>query len=618
MNGFSPQSHLLLTIITPLVGALVAWTLGGRGLAAVRQSAAVSAVATLALAGWLVLRYLADPTASLGIPFARIDVPWLTGGVFDVRLSLGLDGLSLWMFALSALLSVTAVFVSWDAIRERPVGFYALLLVLESAMLGVFAARDVLLFYVFFEFTLVPLFFLIGIWGHEERRKAAVKFFVYTLAGSLLTFLGLLTIVLWNTFHKGIVTFDIESLTDATALHPLPMTAEGGWLQMVVFLALLAGFAVKVPIVPLHTWLPLAHVEAPTGGSVDLAGVLLKIGIYGFLRFSLPMLPEATAAAAPWLFALGVAGIIYGALVALVQTDLKRLVAYSSVSHMGYVVMGLFALTPVAIEGANLQLVNHGLASAGLFAIVGMLYERFHTRSIANLGGIAAKAPWLTVFFMLFTFSSIGLPGLNGFVGEFLILAGSFQRAWGGVSPAWQAWYLSLAVLAVVGVVLGAWYMLQAVQRVFFGPSREPPRHDGHAHGHGAGHGHGHGHGDSGERLDIRWHEFAALAPLAVFVVWIGLSPGTFLKPVSAAVRETTKDAAAAFTARMEAPTDAADVVGGPGLVRGGLCRIDWTFAPAVPASAHSMLTSLPPSVAPLASKAVSPAPATPPDTRTP
>jgi NADH-quinone oxidoreductase subunit M len=624
MNGFSPQAHLLLTILTPLVGAVVAWAMGGRGLSAVRQSAAVSAVATLGLAGWLVLRYLADPTASLGIPFARIDVPWLTGGVFDVRLSLGLDGLSLWMFGLSALLSVTAVFVSWDAVKERPVGFYGLLLVLEAAMLGVFAARDLLLFYVFFEFTLVPLFFLIGIWGHEERRKAAVKFFVYTLAGSLLTFLGLLTIVLWNTFHTGTVTFDIESLTDATMLHPLPMTAEGGWLQLVVFLALLAGFAVKVPIVPLHTWLPLAHVEAPTGGSVDLAGVLLKIGIYGFLRFSMPMLPEATAAAAPWLFALGVVGIIYGALVALVQTDLKRLVAYSSVSHMGYIVMGLFALTPVAIEGANLQLVNHGLASAGLFAIVGMLYERFHTRSIANLGGIAAKAPWLTVFFMLFTFSSIGLPGLNGFVGEFLILAGSFQRAWSGVSAAWQPWYLTLAVVAVAGVVLGAWYMLQAVQRVFFGVSREPPRHDSHGHGsthghpHGHGHAAGHGHSDPGERLDIRWHEFAALAPLAVFVVWIGLTPGMFLAPVSAAVRGTTDAAAAAFATRMEAPAAAADVVGGPGLVRGGLCRVDWTFAPAVPASAHSMLASLPPSVAPLASKAVSTAQATPPDIRTP
>jgi NADH-quinone oxidoreductase subunit M len=550
MNGFSPQAHLLLTILTPLVGAVVAWALGSRGLAAVRQSAAISTLVTLGLAGWLVLRYLADPTAALGIPFARIEAPWLTSGFFDVRLSLGLDGLSLWMFGLSALLSVTAVFVSWEAITDRPVGFYSLLLVLEAAMLGVFAARDVLLFYVFFEFTLVPLFFLIGIWGHDERRKAAVKFFVYTLAGSLLTFLGLLAIILWNTAHTGTVTFDIEALTDATVIHPLPMTAAGGWLQMVVFLALLAGFAVKVPIVPFHTWLPLAHVEAPTGGSVDLAGVLLKIGIYGFLRFSMPMLPEATAAAAPWLFGLGVAGIIYGALVALVQTDLKRLVAYSSVSHMGYVVMGLFALTPVAIEGANLQLVNHGLASAGLFAIVGMLYERFHTRSIANLGGIAAKAPWLAVFFMLFTFSSIGLPGLNGFVGEFLILAGSFQRAWSGVSAAWQAWYLSLAVLAVVGVVLGAWYMLWAVQRVFFGPSREPPRHAAH------------GHDEAGERLDIRWHEFVALAPLAVFALWIGLVPQTFLAPVSAAVRGSTDNAAAAFAASMAAEPLAADVVG--------------------------------------------------------
>ncbi len=537
MNGFSPQSHLMLTILTPLLGAIVAWALRSRGLSAVRQSAAVTSLVSLGLAGWLVIRFLAEPSASAGIPFALIERPWLTGGFFDIRLSLGLDGLSLWMFGLSALLTVTAVFVSWEAITDRPVGFYALLLVLESAMLGVFAARDLLLFYVFFEFTLVPLFFLIGIWGHEERRKAAVKFFVYTLAGSLLTFLGLLVIVLWNTAHTGTVTFDIEALTDATILHPLPMTAQAGYLQMIVFLALLAGFAVKVPIVPFHTWLPLAHVEAPTGGSVDLAGVLLKIGIYGFLRFSLPMLPEASAVAAPWLFGLGVVGIIYGALVALVQTDLKRLVAYSSVSHMGYVVMGIFALTPLAVEGANLQLVNHGLASAGLFAIVGMLYERFHTRSIANLGGIAAKAPWLTVFFMLFTFSSIGLPGLNGFVGEFMILAGSFQRAWTGVSPAWQTPYLVMSLFAVAGVVLGAWYMLQAVQRVFFGPSREPPRHGDHA--------------SHDERLDIRWHEFVALAPLAVFVIWIGLMPQTFLAPSSAAVRHATDDASAAFAARM-------------------------------------------------------------------
>jgi NADH-quinone oxidoreductase subunit M len=368
MNGFSPSSHLLVTLAAPLVGAVIAWLLGSRGVSAVRQSAAVTTLVTLALAAWLIVRYLGDPATAAGLPYGLVEFPWLTEGIFDIRFSLGLDGLSLWMFGLAALLSVTAVFVSWDAIKEQPVGFYVLLLVLEAAMLGVFAARDVILFYVFFEFTLVPLFFLIGIWGHDERRRAAVKFFIYTLAGSVLTFLGLLTIVLWHANHAGVVTFDIESLVDGTKIHPLPMTAAGGWLQLVVFLALLAGFAIKVPIVPFHTWLPLAHVEAPTGGSVDLAGVLLKLGIYGFLRFSMPMLPEATALAAPWLFGLGVVGIVYGALVALVQTDLKRLIAYSSVSHMGYIVMGLFALTPVAVEGANLQLVNHGLSSAGLFA----------------------------------------------------------------------------------------------------------------------------------------------------------------------------------------------------------------------------------------------------------
>ncbi|NBW95893.1 MAG: NADH-quinone oxidoreductase subunit M, partial [Planctomycetia bacterium] len=521
MNQLAPGPgvHLLLAIATPLLGALNVWLLAGRGRAAVRQSAVVTTVITLAITGWLVLRYLASPEAAVGEPYAVVTLPWFVDGMFDVRLSLGLDGLSIWLFGLSALLSLTAVLVSWDAISERPAGFYVLLLVLEAAMLGVFAARDVILFYVFFEFTLVPLFFLIGIWGHDERRTAAIKFFLYTLAGSVLTFLGLLAIVLWNASHTGIVTFDIAALTAGLAAHPMPMNAEDGWLQMIVFIALFAGFAIKVPIVPFHTWLPLAHVEAPTGGSVDLAGILLKLGIYGFLRFSLPMLPDAAAAAAPWIFGLGVAGIIYGALVALVQTDLKRLIAYSSVSHMGYCVMGLFALEPVAVEGATLQLVNHGLSSAGLFALVGMIYERFHTRNIASLGGIAAKAPWLAALFMLFTFSSIGLPGLNGFVGEFMILAGSFQRAWAGVSPAWQQAYLAMAMLAVAGVVLGAWYMLWAVERVLFGPSREPPAGGG-SHGHD-----NHGHAESTADVDLEWHELAALLPLAVFVLWIGLVP---------------------------------------------------------------------------------------------
>ena len=552
MNALAPGPgvHLLLAIATPLFGALNVWLMSGRGRGAVRQSALVTVVLTLLITGWLVARYLASPEAAVGAPYAVSSLPWLVGGGFDVHLSLGLDGLSIWMFGLSALLSLTAVLVSWDAIEERPAGFYALLLLLEAAMLGVFAARDVILFYVFFEFTLVPLFFLIGIWGHEERRRAAVKFFIYTLAGSVLTFLGLLAIVLWNASHTDSLSFDIATLTAGTQAHPLPMDAARGSLQWLVFLALLAGFAVKVPIVPFHTWLPLAHVEAPTGGSVDLAGVLLKIGIYGLLRFSLPMLPDATAVAAPWLFALGVVGILYGALVALRQTDLKRLVAYSSVSHMGYVVMGLFALEPVAAAGANLQLVNHGLSAAGLFAVVGMVYERFHTRSIANLGGIARTAPWLTVFFLLFTFSSIGLPGLNGFVGEFLILAGSFQRAWAGVTAAWRPFYLSLAVSAVVGVVLGAWYMLWAVERVFFGGSREPPRPTG---GHGDEHV---AHASPGG--DLRWYEVAALAPLAALCLWIGLVPGTFLGPADAAIRAATAPAAAAFAARMQDIDEAA------------------------------------------------------------
>ena len=537
MNLLSPSTHLLLVLLMPLVGAGIVWLASSRGLQAVRTSAATTAVLTLVATGLLILRYLMSDEALSNQVFAMASLPWLTGGMFNIHLSIGLDGLSLWLFGLSALLSLTAIFVSWEAVTERAAGFYMLLLLLEAAMLGVFVARDIILFYVFFEFTLVPLFFLIGIWGHDERRKAALTFFIYTLAGSVVAFLGLMTIVLWNATHTGSITFDIDMLTTGLSAHPLPMDADGGYLQWLVFLALLIGFAIKVPIFPFHTWLPLAHVEAPTGGSVDLAGVLLKIGIYGFLRFSMPMLPEATAVAAPWLFALGAFGIIYGALVALVQQDLKRLIAYSSVSHMGYVVMGLFALEPVAIEGANLQLINHGLSSAGLFAMVGMLYERFHTRSIQSLGGIAKKAPWLTTLFMLFTFSSIGLPGLNGFVGEFLILTGSFQRAWTGVSPAFQQSYLFFSLMGVVGIVLGAWYMLWAVERVFFGNSRLPPSYSIN---------------EAQNSLDLRWHEIAALSPLAIFILWIGIIPAIFLAPPSQSIRVMTYASSNAFNRNMQ------------------------------------------------------------------
>ncbi len=458
-----------------------------------------------------------------------VDVSWLSAeSGIDVRFALGLDGLSIWMFCLSAILMLTAVLVSWDAIRDRPSLFYSMLLLLESGCLGVFAARDIMLFYVFFEFTLIPLFFLIGIWGSEDRRYAAVKFFIFTLAGSLLTFLGLLAIVAWDFSSQGdgaVLRFSIPLLTDSLAANPIqPRT-----LQVAIFLALFAGFAIKVPLFPLHTWLPLAHVQAPTAGSVFLAGILLKIGTYGFFRFSLPMLPEATAVCMPWLLWLSVIGIVYGALVALAQPDMKRLIAYSSVSHLGFVMLGLFALNRIGTQGAALQMVNHGISTGGLFALVGMLYERYHTREISRFGGLARKLPIMACFMVLFTLSSIGMPGLNGFAGEIMILVGMFQRAFseGPLSAGLQP----VSVLAVSGVVLGAWYMLWLVQRVFFGPLKEPEP-VGHA---------------GPPIADLNFREVVALLPLAILTVWIGLFPNFFLSRMSAEVNAATDRAALAI-----------------------------------------------------------------------
>lgn len=507
---------LLITIFLPLAGACALAVLAPLGRTVVRYAALAVALATLVLAGVIVHGFPAEGVTS---DYAATDVPWISadGGLLgtaswlpDVRFSVGLDGLGLWLFGLSALLLLTSVLVSWEAVTDRPALFYAMLLLLASGCLGVFAARDLLLFYVFFEFTLVPLFFLIGIWGSEDRRYAAVKFFLFTLAGSVLTFLGLLAIVIWDAQHagQGVLRFSIAALSDGLRLHPLPAVWQG-W----IFLALFAGFAIKVPLFPLHTWLPLAHVQAPTAGSVFLAGVLLKIGTYGFLRFSIPWLPDASALCMPWMLWLSVAGIVYGALVALAQQDMKRLIAYSSVSHLGFCMLGLFALNRLGVQGGALQMVNHGLSTGGLFAIVGMLYERYHTREISQLGGLARRLPWLSFFMLVFTMSSIGLPGLNGFPGEFMILLGMFQRGFAETTGVWR-WSLQLvAVLSVSGVVLGAWYMLWLVQRVFFGALREP------AHGEHAA-----------EVPDLRWRELAALVPLVVFIVWIGLQPDYFLR----------------------------------------------------------------------------------------
>jgi NADH-quinone oxidoreductase subunit M len=511
---------LILTLILPLAGGLL--IPGGRVLS--RRWALVIVLGVFGMAAVLVAQYPGGIA-----PFAATDWRWLgwTGAPVDIRFSVALDGLSLWLFALTSLLMVVAVLVGWEAIQEQAPLYYRLLLFLETGMLGVFVARDIILFYVFFEFTLIPLFFLIGIWGSEERRRAAMKFFLFTLAGSVLTFLGLLAIVLWDYYHpvgdpaRWAMTFSIPDLTRSFQDRPMDPA-----VQLWIFLALFAGFAIKVPLFPFHTWLPLAHVQAPTAGSVILAGVLLKVGTYGFARFNVPMLPQATAALMPWLLWISLAGIIYGALVALAQRDIKRLIAYSSVSHLGFCMLGLFALNRLSVEGSVLQMINHGLSTGGLFAVVGMLYERYHTRQIADLGGLARRMPVLAFFMAVLTLSSIGVPGLNGFVSEFLILLGTFQRGWAEAPAAHWLQFRIIGVSGVSGIVLGAWYMLWMYQRVFFGPLREPEHNS-----------------DVETPRDLCLREVCCLAPLLVFILWIGLQPRFFLDRMAPTLDNLTRPA---------------------------------------------------------------------------
>jgi NADH-quinone oxidoreductase subunit M len=495
---------LLLMVLEPAIGAVAVLVSRGDSVRGPRSVALMSACISLVCAV-IVVAGFDSSIAGAQMPTRK---QWLPGT--GIEFHIGIDGISLWLVALTALLSVTAVLVSWEAVRERTRAYYALLLLLETGMLGVFVALDVVLFYIFFEFTLIPLFFLIGIWGGPDRKLAARKFFIYTLAGSVLTLLGLIYVV--AVFHSQAMraglemsAFSIPDLVHAT--HGVRLSTTEQWW---VFLALAAGFAIKVPLFPFHTWLPLAHVEAPTAGSVILAGVLLKIGTYGFLRFSMSLLPIASQHFLGLIAVLSVIGIIYGALVALAQGDIKKLVAYSSVSHLGFCMLGLFALNTIGISGAVLQMVNHGLSTGALFALVGMLYERYHTREIRSLGGLARKLPVLTFFFVVVTLSSIGLPGLNGFVGEFLVLVGMFQ-----VNKLFAA-------VAAVGIILGAFYMLWLVQRVFFGPLREP-QHDG------------------GPIADLNWREISALAPIAAACLWIGLFPNFLLSRMEPAVQRVAQ-----------------------------------------------------------------------------
>ncbi len=413
---------------------------------------------------------------------------------FGISYFVGVDGISLLLIVLTAFLTPLALIGSWRSVHRKVKAFCVFILLLESAMIGVFVSLDLFLFYVFWDAMLIPMYFLIGIWGYDRRVYASLKFLLYTMAGSVLMLLAIIVLAHLHEQQTGTYSFDLLKLY---ALN-IPRGAQA-WL----FLAFALAFAIKVPLFPFHTWLPDAHVQAPTAGSVILAGVLLKMGTYGFLRFAFPLFPDAAVAFAPVLGVLAVVGIIYGALVAMVQPDMKKLVAYSSVSHLGFVVLGLAALNRQGVEGAVYQMLNHGISTGGLFLVVGMLSDRRHTRLIAEFGGLKTPMPHLVAAFLLITLSSIGLPGLNGFVGEFLVLLGAFRA-----NP-------RLAAFAATGVILSATYMLWMFQRVNYGPvTNEANRH----------------------LPDLEPREWAALVPIIAMTVVMGVLPNVFLRPIGPSV----------------------------------------------------------------------------------
>jgi NADH-quinone oxidoreductase subunit M len=516
---------LAITVLLPIVGSLVLVLLPGLTAHKARLISLVFTLVTLALSLVFLLSFQSD-VATPQFAFTTADghygLSWIERP--DIRFALGLDGLSLWLFFLTSLLMITAIAASWESITERAPLYYAFLLALQTGLLGLFASLDVVLFYIFFEFTLIPLFFLIGLWGGPQRRRAAVTFFLYTLAGSLLTLLGVIALVAvhYQYAPSRELTFSIPTLTTGLAEIRWAEWRNTDSLmspQVLIFLLLLAGFAIKVPMFPFHTWLPLAHVEAPTAGSILLAGVLLKVGSYGLIRFNIGMTPLGAARLFPFLATLAVIGIIYGALAALAQTDIKRLVAYSSVSHMGFIVLGIFALNATGLDGSAIQMVNHGLTTGALFACVGMIYERYHTRDMTQLGGLWIRLPILAFFFILAALGSAAVPGLNGFVGEFPILVGMFQTS------------ARAAVLAATGMILGACYLLWMLRSVVFGPLREPV-HEAAAGGaalavHSPGH---------DVIAPIGWHEIGGMAPLLALIVLIGVMPGPFLNQIRPAV----------------------------------------------------------------------------------
>ena len=492
---------LTYILFLPAAGAILIWLMPSKQDSLIRLVALVTMTAGLVLG--VVLWFACDPanvaintyyietTTFLNALAHKQSSPWFTLGGVEVYYHLGIDGISLLLVELTLLLGPLVILSSWTAVKDRVKEYHIFMLFLQTGMLGAFLAMDVFLFYIFWELMLIPMYFLIGVWGGERRVYAAIKFFLFTMAGSVLMLLAIIYLV----YVAGYQSFDIETLIELGRQTPLTSNA-----QIWLFAAFAIAFAIKVPMFPFHTWLPDAHVEAPTAGSVILAGVLLKMGTYGFIRFAMPLFPYAVYEAVPIISILALIGIIYGALVAMMQEDVKKLVAYSSVSHLGFVMLGLFAMTTTGVQGALIQMVNHGLSTGALFLIVGIIYERRHTRMISEFGGLSKSVPIFAVFFMVAVLSSVGLPGLNGFVGEFLILIGTYSSD----NPHSKIY----AIIAASGVILAACYLLWMFQRVMFGPLTK----------------------DENRNLkDLNVREIFYLTVLFIFIIWIGVYPKTFL-----------------------------------------------------------------------------------------